>query len=285
MRLCRVLVLLLMLLLGHLPAKAAATPAALGGITELSGDRTAAVLVRAPRPFVLRDPAFVPEARGDFKVRGGPMSGFALRSADKKIVFVGSNLPGPQSGGTYIQALAGADPAKSTWTLPAGNYTLYLLSTAPGTRVTLTMRGLTGRSFLHPREARALTFDRPTQAVGTPAPYAKYGAGVTRDIKSPSLHMAIMTVTQPLLTEISHDTCFYIGRPSGPSPYEPACPGTSEFSNRGSVLVSDENTESQVILFSSGFADATPGTYGTGMAFISGSTASAVGHHQFWLTW
>lgn len=284
------------------PSAAAATPKApaLSGTVVISGSTTGYVEVTVPKQAVL--PAGLgADAVAAIRITGGGgFAGFALATneADGPLI-VGGHAPASAPTPERPEVLAvnyGSGEFGNDFTIPAGRYRLYLITGGKPTTVTLKLRGLTGKSSFKPTV--------PTRAVVQGGPLAAatsaeqvggiYSGGHTAQLTTPFLQFYVNKLDAEVHTETAYRPCFFIGRPTGPMPYNPACASVEQqkvnFGQGTLFPVSDENlfggayyTWGGVLARVLGDADEITQEFGGGMAVTTASLIRGTDYSQVWL--
>lgn len=220
-------------------SRAESRPARLGATVTVSGTANGSVPVVVPREARLGNP-FITRLRSSVTITGGgEIAAFALLSDDPE----GTKIVGGYSAATQeIAQKIGAfvldlgDEAQRTrdgeFVVPPGRYRLHLITGGKPTTVVLRLGGLSGATRLSPTQRSAAVVHGDALTATTPLSYS--GGHATRT-RTPFLQFSVAKVGLSAHTESVGRSCFYIGRPSGPNPYGPACASPPDGS-RGPLL-------------------------------------------------
>ena len=273
-----------------LPAAAvqAAEPgrAVLAATTVLTGTASAVVPVRLTKPATFRQPQADPKSNAVAVEGKGRFVGFALveQSADPdRTVIISGRVPSRLRAGktTDLTSSAlssrhgGVDPV---WTLPKGDYNLYLLTDGSPAKVTLRLGGLAGSSTLKPTRKAAFTVKQPAERlVGQGASSAGDNA-VTR---GETLTFGWLgSRYQPVLNEDVQHCRYYDAAPSEESKFRTGCLGAAESS---AINVANVDLGPAGIISTSFGYDRRGGDHGQGYALLSAGLRESLDYTAVWL--
>ena len=209
------------------PAHGASARPAVAGVTVLEGSQTAVTHVRVSQDTTLIDPRFNP---GDgFSVTGSSaLVGFALVSdqPQPEIVLVGGRLPwavsADSSPTTVLMPLRGLD-FSDRYSLPAGDYRLYLLTDGQPARVTLQFEGLTGETLLEPGQPVPYDIRTPGPRDSTPSESTYYASGDHATMQSNGLVFASRFSRYASYVSDREEGCFYERATDRSTDFGPGC--------------------------------------------------------------
>lgn len=275
------------LLLGLAPAAvSAAGRPSLAGTNVLTATRSASMAVRLARPATIRDPLLADGAANDVVVTTrGRFAAFALvqegvRERDQ-LVFVGGNVPGAGSA-AYVYGANGVAGGAS-WRLPAGNYTLHVVTDgAHSAVIRLRLLGLTGSTRLAPRTANGAAAALPKASVDPDPARLTYVAGAERKVGRRTVFFSVLYAAYAAHVDTLYNSCFYFERPEGPAPYAPGCPDTASRHVTPISLPPDAATPAKHVILSS-FLPLRDGHFAAGASFVTVTPATQVRYLQLWL--
>lgn len=267
-------------------AGTAPPPVALAGETTVVGDRSASVRVRVPRPAKILNPFGFPNQPVPLTSNGRGPTGFALVS-DKPngLVLIGSTAPPGTELTAAVMRVRGPVGSHDGHVVPAGNYRLYLITEHRSARLRLRLHGLAGKRTVSPRTPTQGVFETPEPVLSGPPSKSVYTAGETTNVLG--THKARLTLAvarHQIHTETVHSYCGYKGRPAGPAPYLPGCPGGLS-RTFAPAIVSHETADGLTHgMFAAGLEKGNPGGRGTGYSMTTATPAELVAYQNMWLS-
>lgn len=199
-------------LVGIPAAAGTARPERLGRVNELEATGAAAALVEIPDDVVISNPILGPK---QFSIHGGVrFAGFALMPAEGGEGWVGGRLP---SGDGYAHFFVSSNPLdgfEARYTVPAGTYRLFVLSSDPRatTRVELRLDELSGRSEVRASAAAPFEIRFPEVAVDAGGQLHSFSA-TGRFTSRSGLLFGGTWYSTPFHAETRWEGCFYDGPP------------------------------------------------------------------------
>jgi hypothetical protein len=257
------------------------------GVTSISGSTTGYARVTLTKQARLGNPAYFARRGAITITGGGRFAAFALvQESANGAVLVGGHSDFTRSDTAADGEFVGDPTARTAvdgvdYVLKPGTYRLYLVPDGKPATVTLRFDGLSGRTDLRPSTARTATVQDDLRLDPTVTP-GLLSFGGEHVAKGAALRFGVAAVRLEAHTETSTSFCDYEGVPSGPNPYLPGCPSPTGESSWTHILISDEFV-GQGTLVSYGMSYYEPGTYGSGLAMVTGSAITAADAKQVWL--
>ena len=268
------------------PVTQPAPRAALTATTVLTGTASAVVPVRLSRSATFRQPQ-VDERSNAVTVEGkGRFVGFALvqdgADPDRTVIIAGrvpSRIQPGQTTDLTSSALSsrhgGLDPV---WTLPAGNYNLYLLTDNSPAKVTIRLGELTGASTLKPTRKVAHTVKQPAERL---TGQGASSAGDNVLTRGGTLTFGWLgSRYQPGLNEDVQHCRYYDVTPSEESKFRPGCLGAAESS---AINVTNADVGPLGIISTSFGFDRRGGDHGQGYALLAAGLRDSLDYTAVWL--
>lgn len=279
-----------------MPAESA-TVANLAGLTVIHAAAPASMDVRLPRAATVATPF---EASPDLTVEGsGRLISFVLTGLDagnRSVTIAGGTIgnadqshrflmplplfPAP-GGGTFEIVKTFGD----TTSIPAGLYRLYVVPDGSPARISLRLRGLTGRTVLAPtRRAAAEIVPAGDEAADLPMQGNIFTGAVNRHLAARGL--ALQVLVSQLDGEAAWQLLMCHDNPSARPPAAredaPGCP-----SGEKHTFVDHRypDTAPDSKLFVQGFAGLPPGDHGVGAVYTSEARAKALDYLTLWLAY
>jgi len=286
------------------PTRVSAPTAVLTGTVTISGSQSGYVPVTVAKDMKLGDP-FAAKYRGVVTVTGGgDAAGFALVQDGLKgqVLLAGRSeayAPFVKKFGVPVNSLNPDLQDGAEFTIPAGDYRLYLITGGQPTSVTIKFLGGSGTSRLAP----TTKVESVVQQVGltTPAPGpvgGVYSGGGAVSLTSPILQFSLSRLDTSAHTESVMRYCYFLGdKPAGPQPYGPACAAPSEDSpvvldsaGGSSFLISDEGVGPQSFYgFNSSLTTSRTGEpvkadIAAGVSYTTAGVVTGGDYSQYWLS-
>lgn len=278
------------------PAPAAALPQLAGTVT-ISGSTTGYIPVAVIKDAVLPGGLGAEGAAAAQVTGGGVFAGFALvqDGLDGTTVLAGhskATADAARRDGAFRANYFNAGGFDTP--VPAGKYRLYLITDGEPASVTLKFRGLTGTASLTPTTpTRAIFNSGPLAPLGPAQAGAVYSAGHAVTMTTPFLNFYINELDTRVHTETVRRTCFYLGRPTGPMPYGPACASLENpprFGDGFLVPTSDENINGgEYHSWGGNFVRVADGAeqitqdFASGISLTTASVVESTDYTQLWL--
>lgn len=276
---------------GPSPAATNAAPAVaalLAGENVITGSRTTKMPVRITRPVRLAKPL----AGGSgvaISARGNGFVGFALVEAHNSdtIAIVGGRMGRVEGLPPIVMGLGGPDNTRTDLKIPPGDYDLFLITDVADAKVTLRLKGLSGRKTLRPDDPVLAQLRRPqpdySSSVSPGAPKNLYSAGADGRTRGPGLVFDVLWQKRQANVDTVNIFCYYPSKPepSHPAPYAPGCPASQErtmfVTNDGFVAPSP----SQAVHYGGGFVR---GYLGQGFSVTAVGVLEDLDYVALWLS-
>lgn len=272
---------------GQAGARAVAGPVVLTGTTVLTGAASTVVPVRLTRPATFRQPQVDSNSTAVGVQGKGRFVGFALvqdgTDPDKTVIIAG-RVPSRLRPGRTTELTSSALSSRHggvapVWTLPKGDYRLYLIADGSPAKVTLRLGGLPGAArTVAPGVRAASTVQRPAERLLDQGLSSAGGNAVTRG--------ATLTFGwlgnryQPGLVEDAQHCRYYGAAPGQESTFRPGCLGAAE-SNAINVANIDVGPLGTV---STSFAhDRRGGDHGQGYTLLTAGARQSLDYIAVWL--
>lgn len=284
------------------PPKVSAKPAVLTETVTISGSQAGYVPVTVAKDMKLGDP-FAAKYRGVVTVTGGgDAAGFALVQDGLKgqVLLAGRSeayAPFVEKFGVPVNSLNPDLADGAEFTIPAGDYRLYLITGGKPTSVTIKFLGGSGSSRLAPTTKVESVVQQVDLASPVSGPVGGiYSGGGAVTLTTPVLQFSLSRLDTSAHTESVQRYCYFLGdKPTGPQPYGPACaaPGEDDpvvFDGGSTFLISDEGVGPQSFygfnssLTTSGTGEPIKADVGAGVSYTTAGVVTGGDYTQYWLS-
>ena len=254
-------------------------------VMKVHGASVAAVVL--PKTVRMWHPWLDPN-EDDFTIEGGDGSAtFALVAADapssEPRVLLGGRLPEEADSAPYLTHFGlgpeGAD-WDGFWNVPKGRYRLYVFTQEPVT-LTLSLRGLAGRTTIIPAGTARYEEKSPKPFVETGPVHNLYSGGATGTLDGEVSQLQVFWTREAAHASSYSGFCWYNGAPPEDKiAFAPACP-TADSQD---VVEMTGIWAGESLTVGSGLRLSVPtGRSGQGVWFASAAAVSDVGHTTAWL--
>jgi hypothetical protein len=254
---------------------------ALAADTVLTGTLTGKIRVRLPRAASFDVPT--PSRPGSFQASGdGRLIGFALVAAGESPdrVVISGGRTGHQKDVTAV-AITHTDAlplGADRWTLPAGEYDLYLVTDGNPAQVRLRLPGLAGATRLAPSTPVAASIERPAPRF---LPQGQQTGGATGTLGGPGLLLSVATTVHPFSHAQLFQQCVYAPDRARTALHAPGCPDATTASG---PLMTNPNSERTLVQHVGGTLTSSGGPFAQGYSLTNAGLNDRVEYTSLWLT-